>query len=167
GTPKDSQVMTDNTSWLYDGDPTTVWVPYANRVTQTFLFDLGTAQKLTHLTINTAENTIIPEFRVEGSNDGQHWRIITNTYIRDAENPGAYNEPLSGTYRYVKILLLNAKNKEPNANPTYKLVEHEQTILCNPAKYSATEIADIIIYSDGEGEATLERFVESTLIVAK
>ena len=100
---------------------------------------------------------------MEGSNDGERWTVITDTSIRGAENPGAYNEPLSGTYRYVKVLLLNAKNKEPNENPTYKLVDHVSTGGCNAAKYSATEIADIVIYTDGEGEATPERFVESTL----
>ena len=108
GSKKDSQTMTDPTLWLYDGDPSTVWKPVANRATQTFLFDLGSPQKLTHITITPASGTIIPTFRVEGSNDGKIWTVITDTSVRDVENPGAGSEPLEGIYRYVKVLLRNA-----------------------------------------------------------
>ncbi len=156
GTPKDSQVMTDHTLWLYDGDPTTVWTPVANRTTQTFLFDLGTPQKLTHIQINPVEGTIIPTFRVEGSNDGELWTIITDTSLRDVENPGAGSEPLQGIYRYVKVLLHNARSENVGADALdtlpYKAMYNPMT----DHSYSVTEIADILIYSNGGGEPTPE-----------
>lgn len=147
---KDAQVMTDNTLWLWDGDPNTVWTPSSNRTTQTFLFDLGTSHDLTHIIIAPVEGTIIPKFRVEGSNDGKHWTIITDTSIRDVENPGAGSEPLTGVYRYVKVLLLNA---DPLNGGEGKLDTIPYKAMFNPMTnhcYSVTEITDIAIYSNGE-----------------
>ena len=160
GAPKESQIMTDRTAWLYDGDPATTWIPSANRTTQTFLFDLGSARKLTHIQINPAEGTMIPTFRVEGSNDGEHWTILTDTSLRDVENPGAGSEPLQGTYRYVKVLLHNAKNESPSVLDTlpYKAMLNPMNNQC----YSVTEITDILIYTDGEGTPTPEIWVAST-----
>ncbi len=159
GSKKDSQTMTDHTLWLYDGDPSTVWVPVANRATQTFLFDLGTAQKLTHVTITPAEGTIIPTFRVEGSNDGKLWTVITDTSTRSVQNPGVGSEPLEGTYRYVKILLRNADSvnvgEDKLSTLPYKAVYNPQSW----NSYSVTEIADVVIYSDGEGTPTPDKLV--------
>ena len=159
GNQKDSQTMTDHTKWLWDGDPSTVWTPVANRTTQTFLFDLGKAQKLTHVTITPATGTIIPTFRVEGSNDGKIWTVITDTSTRDVKNPGTGSEPLEGTYRYVKILLRNADSVNIGENKLdtlpYKAMYNPMSWNC----YSVTEIADIAIYSDGEGTPTPDKLV--------
>ena len=164
GSKKAEQTMTDNTLWLYDGDPSTVWVPSANRTSQTFLFDLGSAQQLSHITIGTVKGTIIPRFRVEGSNDGKTWTIITNTDVRKADNPGSAGEPLSGTYRYVKVLLLNAdayfsKGGTDADKYNYKTMYNPHT----ESLYSVTEITDVVIYSNGEGTATKETYVANTL----
>ena len=154
--------MTDPTLWLYDGDPSTVWKPVANRATQTFLFDLGSPQKLTHITITPASGTIIPTFRVEGSNDGKIWTVITDTSVRDEENPGAGSEPLEGTYRYVKVLLRNADSVNVGEDKLdtlpYKAVYNPMSWNC----YSVTEITDVIIYSDGEGQPTPEKLVAAS-----
>ena len=160
GTPKDAQIMTDHTAWLYDGDPTTVWTPFANRSTQTFIFDLGAPQKLTHITITPAEGTIIPTFRVYGSNDGEIWSILVDTSTRKVPNPGAGNEPLQGTYRYVKILLLNPASLKLGANQLHTL---DYEAMYNPMSndnYSVTRISDVVIYSDGEGTPTPDRLVD-------
>ena len=160
GAPKDAQIMTDNTKWLYDGDPTTVWTPFANRSTQTFLFDLGTPQKLTHLTITPAEGTIIPTFRVYGSNDGELWTILVDTDVREYHNPGAGSEPLQGTYRYVKILLLNAESVKVGEDKVNTL---GYEAMYNPMSgdcYSVTRISDVILYSDGEGTTTPDKLVD-------
>jgi len=159
GNKKEAQTMTDHTAWLWDGDPSTVWTPVANRATQTFLFDLGTAQKLTHVTITPAEGTIIPTFRVEGSNDGELWTIITDTSTRGGKNPGAGSEPLEGTYRYVKILLRNADSVNVGED---KLDSLPYKAMYNPQSwnsYSVTEIADVVICSDGEGTPTPDKLV--------
>lgn len=150
GSDKAAQIMIDHTSWLYDGDPTTVWTPSADRTSQTFLFDLGAAHKLTYITISPLKGTVIPHFRVEGSNDGTHWTIITDTSVRNVAYPGSGNEPLQGTYRYVKVLLLNAQN-----------VSHYTAYetITNPKQgetYSVTKITDIQLYTDDEGVPTPE-----------
>ena len=147
GSPKDSQVMTDNTLWLCDGDPTTVWKPVVNRTTQTFLFDLGEEKELTHVTITPAEGTIIPTFRVEGSNDGKSWTIITDTSMRKTVNPGAGSEPLQGTYRYVKILLHNAESVNVGADQLDTLPYKAMFNPMTNNSYSVTEIADIVLYA--------------------
>jgi len=159
GAIKATQTMTDHTEWLWDGDPDTVWTPSANRTTQTFLFDLGTPQKLTHIQINPAEGTIIPTFRVEGSNNGKSWTIITDTSLRNVDNPGAGSEPLQGTYRYVKVLLHNAKSENVAADQLDTLPYKAMFNPMQNVSYSVTEITDILIYSDGEGEPTPEILV--------
>ena len=149
GSDKAAQTMTDHTSWLYDGDPSTVWVPSAQRATQTFVFDLGAAHKLTYITISPLEGTVIPHFRVSASNDGIHWTVITDTSVRKAAYPGTGNEPLKGTYRYVKVLLLNPQNVGSVSYET----------MTNPVQgetYSVTKITDIRIYTEGEGTPTPE-----------
>ena len=160
GIPKKAQAMTDNTAWLYDGDPTTVWTPFSNRSTQTFLFDLGTPQKLTHVTITPAEGTIIPTFRVYGSNDGKLWTILVDTDAREYHNPGAGSEPLQGTYRYVKILLLNAESVKVGEDKVDTL---GYEAMFNPMSgdcYSVTRISDVTLYSDGEGTPTPDKLVD-------
>ena len=160
GIPKKAQAMTDNTAWLYDGDPTTVWTPFSNRSTQTFLFDLGTPQKLTHITITPAEGTIIPTFRVYGSNDGELWTILVDTEAREYRNPGAGSEPLQGTYRYVKILLLNAESVKVGEDKVNTL---GYEAMFNPTSgdcYSVTRISDVTLYSDGEGTPTPDKLVD-------
>ncbi len=150
GSKKAAQTMTDNTSYLYDNDPATVWKPFIDRPTQTFVFDLGTAQELSHLVINTVEGTIIPRFRVEGSNNLKDWTIITNTEVREAENPGKASEPLKGGFRYVKVILLNADTlvitEADIKNQPYKTYWNAFT----ENAYSMTEITDILIYSNGK-----------------
>ena len=160
GVPKDAQVMTDHTAWLYDGDPSTVWTPFSNRSTQTLLFDLGTPQKLTHVTITPAEGTIIPTFRVYGSNDGELWTILVDTDAREYHNPGAGSEPLQGTYRYVKILLLNAESVKVGEDKVNTL---GYEAMYNPMSgdcYSVTRISDVTLYSDGEGTPTPDKLVD-------
>ena len=144
GDDKARQVMFDPTARLCDGDPATSWEPSAHRVTQTIRFDLGEAYELTHITITPAVGTVIPHFRVEGSEDGQSWTIITDTSLRTAPFHGAGSEPLRGCYRYVKVLLLNAEDLT-------EAVEFET--IHNPmnnADYAVTRITDITIYSTSE-----------------
>ncbi len=165
GPDKASQTITDNTAWLYDGDPTTIWMPSAHRPSQTILFDLGTSQDLTHLSILPAPGTILPCFRVEGSNDAQKWSIITDTSMRSTTNYGSVSEPLQGVYRYVKILLLNPEavnvDQYQLSTLSYEAEYSEQT----GNSYSITKIADITIYSNGESVPEEEIPVPSTLPV--
>ena len=147
GEIKEAQVMTDPTARLCDGDPTAVWKPVADRTTQTILLDLGEVRELTYVTVTPAEGTVIPHFRVEGSNDGRVWSIITDTSCRAAVFPGAGREPLAGAYRYVKVLLLNAATLDVGADALATL---PYKALFNPMtknSYSVTEITGIELYA--------------------
>ena len=144
GDDKAHQVMFDPTARLWDGDPATAWEPSAHRTTQTILFDLGEARELTHITITPAAGTVIPHFRVEGSNNRRSWTILTDTSLRSAKFPGAGSEPLTGGYRYVKVLLLNAEDLTEAVD--FETIHNPM----NDADYSVTRITDITIYFDRE-----------------
>ena len=151
GEVKGSQTMTDPTPYLCDGNPDTVWAPAANRATQTILFDLGEARELTHVTITPKEGTILPNLRVEGSLDGRTWRILTDTSLRETENHGACSEPLVGTHRYLKVLLLNAESREGDPALAESLPYEAVFNPMNHAVYSATKITDVLIYASCAG----------------
>ena len=144
GDDKAHQVMFDPTARLWDGDPTTAWEPSAHRTTQTILFDLGEVRELTHITITPAAGTVIPHFRVEGSNNHRSWTILTDTSLRSAQFPGVGSEPLTGGYRYVKVLLLNAEDLTEAVD--FETIHNPM----NDADYSVTRITDITIYFDRE-----------------
>lgn len=165
GPEKASQTMTDHTAWLYDGDPTTIWMPSAHRPSQTLLFDLGTPQDLTHLSMLPAPGTILPCFRVEGSNDAQNWSIITDTSMRSTLNYDSVSEPLAGVYRYVKILLLNPTTVNVGEFQLDTLPYEAEYSWQTANSYSVTKIADIAIYSNGEGVPEEEILIPSTLPV--
>ena len=147
GGRKDSQTMTDNTLYLYDGDASTVWIPSSNRTSQTFLFDLGRAYDLTGLTITPDDNTVIPKYRIEGSNDGKLWTVIVNATVRKSAFSGAASEKLQGAYRYVKVILDNPETHKPSEinNFSYEVMLNEYT----QSVYSVTRIKDIEIYASG------------------
>ena len=100
---------------------------------------------------------------MEGSNNGKSWTIITDTSLRNVDNPGAGSEPLQGTYRYVKVLLHNAKSENVAADQLDTLPYKAMFNPMQNVSYSVTEIADILIYSDGEGEPTPDIFVATNI----
>ena len=81
------------------------------------------------------------------------------TSLRNVDNPGAGSEPLQGTYRYVKVLLHNAKSENVAADQLDTLPYKAMFNPMQNVSYSVTEITDILIYSDGEGEPTPEILV--------
>lgn len=142
--------MIDATQNLFDRKGNTTWEPVSNRSTQTIVYDLGAAYSLSHIAITPATGTALPAFRVEGSNDGTTWKIITNTALRDTKmsEDGVYaSEKLAGDFRYVKILLLNAEDiSEADAkNAPYRTVFNGYT----KSYYSATSLAEISVFGTG------------------
>lgn len=160
GNIKDSQSMTDPTIRLYDGDISTVWTPFAQRTTQTLLFDLGTPHSLSHMTITPAEGTVLPNFRIYGSNDKESWTILVDTARRDVPHPGMGSEPLKGTYRYVKLLLLNPESVNVGEDQLSTLPYKAMYNPMSGNSYSVTRIAEITLYSLGEGEPTPDIWVD-------
>ncbi len=153
--------LSDNTKALYDLDGKTAWEPHANRVTQTIIYDLGVAYNLTQINIVPATETILPKYRIEGSNDGKNWTIIVNTAIHDMtlSNDKTYSqEALNGAYRYVKILLLNAENLSTSevAKAKYRIVRNNRyfDITEETECYSLTAIAEISVFTSGKADIT-------------
>ncbi len=148
----------DYTERLYDLKGDASWIPLADRVTQTIIYDLGAKYSLTQLNIVPATGTILPDYRIEGSNDGEKWTVLVNTALRDQNmsEDGTYVcEALQGNYRYVKILLLNAQDipkKEAQA-ASYKVIYNEKNA---KSYYSHTEIAEISVFSTGLAPAVAE-----------
>lgn len=153
--------LVDNTEFLYDLDGSTAWEPHANRVTQTIIYDLGAAYNLTQINIVPATETILPKYRIEGSNDGKSWNMIVNTALHDftlSDDKTYSQEALTGAYRYVKILLLNAENiPQAQLNKVdYRIVRNnryfEQTE--ETECYSYTAIAEISVFTTGKADIT-------------
>ena len=139
----------DNTALLYDLDGKQAWEPLSDRVTQTIIYDLGAAYSLTHLVMAPADGTVLPDYRIEVSNDNDSWTILANTAIRDAKMSGKnVSEPLTGNYRYVKVLLLNAKDVDPNVakQEGYAVTFNEKN---SNSYYSHTAIAEISVFASG------------------
>lgn len=152
--------LRNKTESLYDLDGRTAWEPHANRVTQTIIYDLGAAYDLTQINIVPATETVLPKYRIECSNDGKNWNIIVNTKLHDftlSEDKTYSQEPLTGTYRYVKILLLNAEDI-PTAQVdkvNYRIVRNNRYFdqTKETACYSYTAIAEISVFASGKAES--------------
>lgn len=148
----------DDTSLLYDMKGEAAWEPLADRVTQTIIYDLGAKYSLTQINIVPATDTILPKMRIEGSNDGVSWTIISDATFRDQNmsKDGKYvEEALQGNYRYVKVLILNAKDI-----PAEEAKEAKYMVTYNEANtksyYSHTAIAEISVFSSGLAPEELE-----------
>lgn len=149
--------LRNNTESLYDLDGRTAWEPHANRVTQTIIYDLGTAYDLTQINIVPATETVLPKYRIECSNDGKNWTILVNTKIHDftlSQDKTYSQEPLTGAYRYVKILLLNAEDipTEQVDKVKYRIVRNNRYFdqTKETACYSYTAIAEISVFATGK-----------------
>lgn len=153
---KNKTKIEDPTKNLTDGDPATVWEPLSNRCTQTIILDFGKLMDLTYLSCTPKTGTVLPGYRIEGSQNGKTWRILANTDVEDAclDGSGAIAETLTGAYRYVKLLLLNAKDLTPEeiAAATFQTFHNKM----NDGTYSVTAIADLAVYTNGESVATPE-----------
>lgn len=141
----------DKTNLLYDMSGDGAWEPLADRVTQTIIYDLGAKYSLTQINIVPATGTVLPKVRIEGSNDGVSWTIISDATFRDQNmsKDGTYiEEALQGNYRYVKTLILNAEDirDAEKAQKEYMVTYNEEN---NKSYYSHTAIAEISVFASG------------------
>ena len=153
----------DMTNLLYDMKGDDAWVPLADRVTQTIIYDLGAKYSVTQLNMVPATGTVLPDYRIEGSNDGESWTIIANTVLRDKNmsEDGTYiKEALQGNYRYIKVLLLNAKDisKDEATSGKYQVTYNEQN---NDSYYSHTAIAEISVFASGLAPEDIENIEDN------
>ena len=153
-------VGSDTKKNLTDGSYETEWVPYGPIATQTIVMDLYEAKELYGIHVFLGKNAVLPEYRIEGSLDGESWTILVDATLRDGvtvvnENRTVVTEALSGSYRYVKLIWMNgtdnsviktiaeivlyaegATPKAPEASdPTALLALYDQVkTLCNTDK---------------------------------
>ena len=134
--------LVDNTALLFDGNTNKAWTPYSQRVTQTFIFDMGQKRDMTYITVTPDTNTVLPDYRIEGSVDGKSWTIIKDSTVsgRRNNNKNEIVENLKGSYRYVKLLLLNPVDLKSSV--TYK------TASANGSTFSYTAISEIKLYAE-------------------
>jgi hypothetical protein len=151
----------DNSNYLYDNSGVAAWEPNSDRSTQTIIYDLGAVYDVTQMNIVPAKGTVLPDYRIEGSNDGWDWTIIVNTENHDPtmSADGTYHqEALTGTYRYIKLLLLNADpiGKAAAAKVDYMLVYNEKSGgVGTPEIYSHTAISEISVFALKQSESII------------
>lgn len=119
GIYNDQDVYSNSASHLFDGDINTEWKPYGPIGSQTILMDLLQKNTLQGIVIKLGDGAYLPKYRIEGSNNGTDWKILTDATLRapQAFNKGGRTvvyETLSGEYRYVKLLWLNAPSNSTN-----------------------------------------------------
>ena len=121
-------LLIDNTKYLYDFNPETVWLPFANHCTQTIIYDLGKECTVTGVSITPNKDTLLPPYRVEVSLDGKKWFIKDNTLGMGAKShEGEQKSSFLASCRYVKILLLNTFDitEEEAQKAPYKVVHND------------------------------------------
>ncbi|MBQ7364526.1 MAG: hypothetical protein IJW46_02885, partial [Clostridia bacterium] len=80
---------------------------------QTVVMDLDEVKALYGIHITLGEGAVLPDYRLMGSLDGENYTILVDTTLRDAVTFAqgtrtTVSEALSGNYRYLKLLWLNA-----------------------------------------------------------
>ncbi len=141
--------LADDTERLYDLSGDEAWTPVADRTSQTIIYDLGVPYDLTHIAITPQAGTTLPEYRIEVSNDASTWTIMADASARDmkwSDDKTFISEKLAGSYRYVKILLLNAKDVSKDS--PFKLTYNDAT----KTFYSHTAIVEISVFGNGVAE---------------
>ncbi len=165
GNSYEASRLVNNTKYLYDLDGKNAWEPFADRVTQTIIYDLGVPYDVTQINLVPATDTVLPKYRIEGSLDNKNWTIIVNTGIHDqtmSADGTYYQEALTGSYRYIKILLLNAvsTNLSKAGDIEYKTTINSHTNTQDPHVYSHTAIAEISVFGN---KTNIDDLVNSTV----
>ncbi len=149
--------LVDLKEYLADLSGDKAWEPFASRPTQTIIYDLGVAYNLTHLTIVPQTGTVLPEYRIEVSNDGSTWTIMADATLRgakmDSENKFV-SEKLTGAYRFIKVLLMNPVTIKADQKDTVSYKLDKRVYNSNDAEYySHTAIAELSVFGSGKANA--------------
>jgi xylan 1,4-beta-xylosidase len=99
-------------SRVTDENPRTFWVARRNRPGEWVTIDLGRAYDVKAIQVNYADyksglygtdSTVVTRFRLRLSDDGQHWRTVTDLSRETRDRPNAYVElPTPARARYVR-----------------------------------------------------------------
>lgn len=98
---------------LTDGNSETYWQGLACKTSQTITIDLGETKHFDYFYINCPDTQRYIRMNLMGSNDGEHFDLLSErTYMQIAIG-GKYNEyydKTSGDYRYVRFFLNSDEN---------------------------------------------------------
>ena len=128
-------MLKDSAVKLTDGDLSKVWEPFAAESTQTIILDMYETKPVYGINIILGEDSVTPDYRIEGSSDGENWYVLKNSTL---SMPSVYGsdeyvgrklirEALSGNFRYIKLIVMGA-----------------------PSKDNVKKIAEIELYAEGE-----------------
>lgn len=151
--------LIDLKEYLSDLSGDKAWSPYSSRMSQTIIYDLGTAYNLTDIAIVPQVGTVLPNYRIEVSNDGKTWTIMADATIRDKKTDadGKYvSEKLTGAYRFVKVLFVNPKTiDEADAKGLNYLTENKTYTGGKNQYWSKTAIVEISVFGTGKAEVSV------------
>lgn len=92
----------------FDGDSSTFWYADSDAYPQWLCADLGISCDVRNIKQVFAEKDTW-SFLIEGSNDNEQWDLLAD--CRSGIAGSEYSKELKGTYRYIKLSILDAKNK--------------------------------------------------------
>ncbi len=151
---KDGKLI-DQTPVLYDNSPETVWLPFANHATQTFIYDLGKECDVTGIKIVPNKGTLLPAYRVEVSLDKNKWFVKADT-LGDGKksHEGEATSGFNAKCRFVKILLHNTFyiSEEEAQSASYKVVQNDIYVSrgAKPWYYPKTELVQISVFGNND-----------------
>lgn len=142
-------MLKDGSKYLTDKELEKEWTPFAAEATQTIVFDLYETKRVYGMNIVLGKDSVIPDYRIEGSADGSRWIVLKNTAIGSvtavkSEEYGGRNvlrSELSGEYRYIKLIVMGA-----------------------PSKDSVKTIAEIALYAEGATREAPESADKTSLL---
>lgn len=92
----------------FDGDDNTFWYADDNTFPQWLCVDLGLPCDIRNITQTFAEKDTW-SFTIEASNDNSTWDLLAD--CRSGMAGAEYSKELNGTYRFVRLNILDAQNK--------------------------------------------------------
>lgn len=153
--------LLDFKEYLSDLNGDKAWSPYSSRMSQTIIYDLGTAYNLTDIAIVPQVGTILPNYRIEVSNDGKTWTIMADATVRDkkVDADGKFvSEKLTGAYRFVKVLFVNPETLDEKAAKLVNYATEEKVYKGSNSVYtqywSKTAIVEISVFGTGKAEVS-------------
>ena len=108
-------MLKETASKLFDGDLSKEWKPFAAESTQTIILDMYEKKTVYGLEMIMGADSVLPEYRIEGSDDGKDWFILADATVRPINSThedgrNVLFEELSGQYRYIKVIIMGAQS---------------------------------------------------------
>lgn len=101
---------------MIDGNPETYWEPFASRVSNTIVVDLGRKSEFDYIGISAVmDKCVFYAYRLYGSDDGVNFEPIAERATKDVAIGGqypVYYDPIHADCRYVKLFIASTGEEE-------------------------------------------------------